>query len=121
MALRGAAVSLCFALAAGSAAAEGWTIKDLGGIPTEAACVDLAWDVFARYRGARSVGDLQRSGWIVYGYDLSSDDYDGVITCGYGPDGTTRATLAVYSAGDAGTEMRREIADRLERYWGQMK
>ncbi len=121
MALRGAAVSLCFALAAGSAAAEGWTIKDLGGIQTEAACVDLAWDVFARYRGVRSVGDLQRSGWIVYGYDLSSDDYDGVITCSYGPDDSTRATLVVYSAGDAGTEMRREIADRLELYWGQME
>ena len=121
MTLRGASVSLCFALMAGSAAAEGWTIKDLGGIPTEAACVDLAWDVFARYRGAHSVGDLQRSGWIVYGYDLSSGDYDGIITCGYGPDSTTRATLAIFSAGDAGAEMRREIADRLERYWSQMK
>ncbi len=120
MILRGAAVSLCFLLAAGSASAAGWTIKDLGGTPTEAGCVDLAWDVLARYRGARSVGHLQRSGWVVYGYDLSSDDYDGVITCNYGPDDTTRATLAVYSGGGADADMRREIADRLERYWDQM-
>lgn len=121
MTLRGAAVSLWFALAAVSAAAEGWTITDLGGIATEAACIDLAWNVFARYRGARSVADLQRSGWIVYGYGLSSGDYDGVITCSYGPNGTTRATLVVYSAGDADTDMRREIAARLERYWDQIK
>ena len=121
MILRRAAVWLCFALAPGSAAAQGWTIKDLGGVATEVACVDLAWDVFARYRDTGSVGDLQRSGWIVYGYDLSSGDYDGVITCGYGPGGTTRATLVVYSAGNADTGMRGEIATRLERYWERMK
>ena len=33
----------------------------------------------------------------------------------------TKATLVVYSAGDADTDMRREIADRLARNWGQMK
>ena len=121
MTLRGAAASLCFALAAGSAPASGWTIRDLGGIPTEAGCADLAWDVFARYRNARSVGDVQRSGWVVYGYDLSSDDYDGVITCSYGPNDSTRATLVVYSVGDADADTRRGIADRLERYWDQMK
>ncbi len=121
MILRGASVLLCFLLAAGSASAEGWTIKDLGGTPTEVACVDLAWDVFTRYRDARSVGDLQRTGWVVYGYDLSSDDYDGVITCSFGPDDTTRATLVVYSAGDADTDERRRIASRLESYWDQMK
>ena len=121
MTLRGVAVSLCFALAASSAPASGWTIKDLGGIPTEARCADLAWDVFARYRGDRSVGDLQRSGWIVYGYSLSSGDYDGIITCGYGPDDTTRATLAVHSADDADADLRRDIANRLEGYWEQMK
>ena len=38
----------------------------------------------------------------------------------YGPDDTTRATLAVYSGGGADADMRREIADRLERYWDQM-
>lgn len=121
MILRGAAVSLCLALAAGSASAEGWTVKDLGGTPTESACVDLAWDVFTRYRGARSVGDLQRSEWVVYAYDLSSDDYDGLITCSYGPNDTTRATLSIYSVGDANAEMRREIADRIEKYWDRME
>ena len=121
MILRGAAISLSCLLTVGFASAEGWTIKDLGGTPTEEACVDLAWDVFDRYRTARSVGDLQRSGWVVYGYDLTHDDFDGVITCSFGPDDTTRATLAVYSVGDADTETRRNIADRLESYWDQMK
>ena len=118
---RGAAVSLWFALAAGSASAGGWTIKDLGGAPDEAACVDLAWDVFARYRDARSVGDLRRTGWVVYGYDLLSGDYDGVVTCNYGPEGTARATLVLYSPAHADAAMRREIADLLERYWDEMK
>ena len=121
MILRGTAVALCFALTAGSASAEGWTIKDLGSTSTEAACVDLAWDVYARYRGARSLGDLQKSEWVVYGYDLSHDDYDSIVTCSFGPDDTTRATLAVYSAANADGEKRRDIADRLERYWDQMK
>jgi len=58
---------------------------------------------------------------MVYGYDLSSDAYDTVITCSYGPDDTTRATLLVYHS-DAGNEtMRREIADRLAIYWDQLK
>ena len=121
MILRGAAVSICFALTAGSASAAGWTIKDLGGTPTEAGCVDLAYDVFARYRGARSMGDLQRTEWVVYGYDLSSDDYDGIITCSFGPKDTTRATMVIYSADNADGDMRLEIANRLERYWDQMK
>ena len=43
------------------------------------------------------MGDLQRYGWVVYGYDLSSDDYDAIITCSYGPNDTTRATLVVFS------------------------
>ena len=121
MALRGAAISLCFALAAGSAVAEGWTIKDLGGIPTEVACVDLAWDVFARYRDARSVGDLQRSGWVAYAYDISRDAYDAIITCNFGPNETTRATLAVHNSDAGDGDERRHIADRLERYWDQLK
>lgn len=119
--LRAATISLCITLVAGSAAASGWTIKDLGGIPTEAGCADLAWDVFTRYRGVESASDVQRSGWIVYGYGLSSGDYDGVITCGYGPDDSTRATLAVHSAGGADADTRRAIAERLERYWAQTK
>ena len=61
-----AAILLSCLLMAGSASAEGWTIKDLGGTPTEKACVDLALNVYDRYRTARSVGDLQRSdGWSV--------------------------------------------------------
>ena len=49
MFLRGATVALCYALATSPAPAAGWTINDLGSIDTEAGCVDLAWEVFARY------------------------------------------------------------------------
>jgi hypothetical protein len=121
MYLRGAAVALCCTLAAGQAPAAGWTINDLGSIDTEAGCVDLAWEVFARFRGSRSVGEIKRDQWVVYGYELSSNDFDGVITCAYGPNEKTRATLVVYSVDDADSERRGEIANRLARYWEQMK
>ena len=34
---------------------------------------------------------------MVYAYDLDGEAYDAVITCSYGPEDTTRATLAVYA------------------------
>lgn len=120
MIFRGIAILFSCLVFVGSASAEGWTIKDLGSTLTEEACVDLGWDVFDRYRTARSVGDLQRTGWVVYAYDLSHDDFDGVITCSFGPEDTTRATLAIYSVGDADAVTRKNIADRIENYWDQM-
>jgi len=116
-----AAAALGLGLLPAAAMAEGWTIKDLGSVPTESGCVNLAWDVFDRYRDARSLGDLQKTEWVVYGYDLSSGAYDAIITCNYGPNDTTRATLAVHNSDDGYDGERGDIADRLERYWEQMK
>lgn len=116
-----ATTALCLLLTAGTASAEGWTIKDLGSVATEAGCVDLGYDAFDRYRSRRSVGDLQRTEWVVYAYDITDDAYDAVITCSFGPNDTTRATLAVYASDAGDEEERRSIADRVERYWEQMK
>ncbi len=114
-------VSLCSVFPAGAVLAEGWSIKDLGSQPSEAGCVDLAWKTFAYYRSARELGDLQKAGWMVYAYDLDGEAYDAVITCSYGPEDTTRATLAVYASDMGGGTERRDIAERIEQYWEQIK
>ena len=117
--MRLAIFALTAALTAGSAAAEGWTIKDLGSVPTEQGCVELGWDAFARYRRRHELNDLQKTEWVVYAFDMQGEHYDAIITCAYGPNDTTRATLAVYSKEDDGD--RAWIADQVERYWDQLK
>ena len=108
------AASLAMPLAA---AAEGWTTEDLGNATTEAACVAQAADMFDTFGDRYSYHSTATGGWTVAGYDLTEDDYDGLVTCAYGPDGQTRATLVVYSVGDADQERRREIAALLKEIW----
>ena len=102
-----------------AASAEGWTTEDLGNIATEAGCVAAAGDMFETFGDRHGYHSTATGGWTVAGYDLTEDDYDGLVTCSYGPDGETRATLVVYSVGNADQDRRREIATMLKDIWNE--
>ena len=102
-----------------AASAEGWTTEDLGSIATEAECVAAAGDMFETFGDREGYHSTATGGWTVAGYDLTEDDYDGLVTCAYGPDGQTRATLVVYSVGNADQDERRRIAATLKEIWNE--
>ena len=99
--------------------AEGWTTEDLGDVAAEAECVTRAADMFEVFGERHGFHSVATGGWTVAGYDLIEDDYDGLVTCAYGPQDGFRATLVIYSAGAADDDRRREIASTLKGIWDE--
>ena len=108
-----------FAIAPLAAMAEGWTTEDLGDVSAEAKCITRAADMFEIFGDRHGFHSVATGGWTVAGYDLIADDYDGLVTCAYGPQDGYRATLVVYSVGDADDDQRREIATLLKGIWDE--
>lgn len=116
--LIGAAACL---LAPTLASAEGFSTADLGSTNTEAQCMDRAFRVFQDYQGEVGAGSIDRGNWTSALYDITTDDYDAIITCAYGPDingvETTRGTLVVYSNDGTDDAKRRRMAERMKQIW----
>lgn len=99
------------------AVAEGFTTEDLGSIATEEACMERATYVFWEAATLVDINRIVPTDWTVSAFDISSEEYDAQITCAFGPNDETRATLVVYSAAGSDDELRQEIAAQLKSIW----
>lgn len=108
---------LGLSLIASSVAAEGFTTEDLGSVESEGVCLERSQLVFFSASVEMNVDRVVPSDWTVSAFDISGDGIDAQITCAYGPNNTTRATLVVYSS-DASSDQEREfVASRLREIW----
>ncbi|MEM6622225.1 MAG: hypothetical protein AAF674_08365 [Pseudomonadota bacterium] len=104
-------------LAPTMALAEGFSTEDLGSTNTEDQCMERARLVYEEFDRASGVGQIVAGNWTISAFDVIRDDYDAHITCAFGPNDTTRATLVVYG-NDSGTpEERSGIARRMKAMW----
>ncbi|MEM7746254.1 MAG: hypothetical protein AAF409_21380 [Pseudomonadota bacterium] len=100
------------------AAAEGFTVSDLGSVASETGCVDRAENMMRQYGQQASIGQVTRGNWSVMAFNLSSQDYEAVVSCNYGPRDQTRATMVVYSSNSGNEEERTRIVQQLKNIWG---
>ncbi len=99
------------------AAAEGFSTADLGSTNTEEKCMERARWVFRDYKAEVGAGSIDTGNWTSALYDITSDDYDAIITCAYGPNDTTRGTLIVYANDGTDDTKRRGMAERMKQIW----
>lgn len=99
------------------AAAEGFSTEDLGSTDTEAQCMERARLVYEEFKRASGVNEIVAGNWTISAFDVLKPAYDAHITCAYGPEDTTRATLVVYGSNDGDTEERTTIAQRMKAMW----
>lgn len=111
-----AAIVLGLALPA-VASAEGFSTADLGSTATEQQCMERARWVFEDYRREVNAGSIDSGNWTAALYDITTDDYDAIITCAYGPNDTTRGTLVVYADDGTDDARRRGMAERMKQIW----
>jgi len=102
----------------GSASAQGWTISDLGTMPSREACMRLAEDVIYRYRRVFGGGFVSAASWTQYMYDVEPGTNHIVVMCPI-VNGVLNAFLVTHGA--SGEENRQLVHDRLERYWESMR
>lgn len=106
-----------------SAHAEGFTTADLGSTKDDPECLDRSHLMFDKVRQRYSIGQVKTgvSNWSVIAFDVTSDDYDAIVTCSYGPNGGTRATLVLYSNDASDHDFRDELARQMNEFWDQTK
>ncbi len=108
---------LLAAAVSNSAQARGFSTEDLGGVPDDPSCIQRAEATFATFKTEVEAGDYQSGSWTAALYRIYGDDFDAIITCNYGPDGTSRATLVVHSGSDTDRVLRKRAAERLKAIW----
>ena len=92
-----------------------WNVVDLGRLYKEHHCMSAARQTFEGLRGYAQVGSVRDSDWVMYA-DGIEGMHDALITCTYGDNRGTRATLVIHSESrpvDAHLLMRR-IAHMFE-------
>ena len=102
-----------------SAQARGFSTEDLGSVPDDPSCIRQAEATFAAFKREVEAGDYQSGSWTAALYRIYGDDFDAIITCNYGPDGNSRATLVVHSGYDTDRVLRKRAAERLKELWKQ--
>lgn len=100
------------------AAAEGFTVSDLGSVAAETACVDRAENMMREFGRRSSIGQVTRGNWSVMAFNLKTREYEAVVSCNYGPRDQTRATMVVYSSDAGNEEERTQIVQQLKDIWG---
>ena len=110
-------LALIVSVVPASVYARGFSISDFGSVSTERQCVLKGESMFNRYKLEYDGGEVNRSKWAVFAYQLSDQNFDAVITCNYGPDEKTRATLVVHSGEGAENDVRVTVANRLRDIW----
>lgn len=73
-----------------------WNIRDLGRFYKDHHCMSAARMTFRQLRAEHSIGDVRLSDWVASA-DGISERHDAVITCTFGDNRGTRATLVVHS------------------------
>lgn len=76
--------------------AKPWNVRDLGRFYKDHHCISAANMTFRQLSVEHAIGDVRLSDWIAYANGIS-EEHDAVITCTYGDNRGTRATLVVHS------------------------
>ena len=87
---------LCAGLVPAASGAAPWNIRDLGRFYKDHHCISAARMTFRQLRAEHAIGDIRLSDWVAYANGIS-ETHDAVITCTYGDNRGTRATLVVHS------------------------
>ena len=116
--MRGKAIALAagLGLAAGAAAADGFTIHDFGYVESRDLCMQWAQEVLIEYLNSRGGFEVNQTEWVVYGWDLTPGDQDVAIMCPALPNGGYNAFMVVYGEGDNEKE-RTATANALDSLW----
>ncbi|MEL7000721.1 MAG: hypothetical protein AAFP68_20935 [Pseudomonadota bacterium] len=78
-------------------ASQPWSVRDLGRLYKDSHCMDAAKVTFRAIVGEFGEGRLRASQWVAYANGVGGS-HDAVITCTFGDNRGTRATLVVHSA-----------------------
>lgn len=95
--------------------ADGWSIHDLGAVPTRAECMARAKTTISAYMFQNGGGETFAEAWTVYAYDLTPGDQDAVIMCPIVAGGAANAFVHVF--GEADNAQRVFTGDELKRIW----
>ncbi|SLN33800.1 hypothetical protein ROA7023_01223 [Roseisalinus antarcticus] len=103
-------------LPAGMAAAEGWTISDLGSEAEREICMNKAAATFSSFAMKQGIEEVVgQSEWTVAGYDLRGSGIDSIIICPI-EGGLVAPFLLTYSS-DNDADARQIIHDRVVDAW----
>ncbi len=78
------------------ARAADWSVRDLGRVYKEQHCMEAAARTFRAMLGEVRIARLHRNEWVTYADEINGD-HDALITCTYGDNRGTRATLVMHS------------------------
>ncbi len=92
-------------------------LPGLGSIADDPACLSQGRETLQYYKGEVGAGTIEAGIWAVVMFDIINPDFDAIITCAYGPNGETRATLVVYGADGTDDDMRTRISERIKEVW----
>jgi len=106
----GAALVACPVVAE---AVDNWTIYDLGQSRRLSICMTAAERAFVEYDAVYSTDRIEKSNWVVFGWNLNDSGQDAIITCADGPGGGSQATIVMYGANSALIRMEAERLGRL--------
>ena len=87
--------SLCLPVL--TAQAEPWTLMDLGRLHKEAHCLEAAKRTFRDLLGEVRIAGVSASDWVVFA-DGINGMHDTLISCTFGDNRGTRATLVIHSS-----------------------
>lgn len=112
------AATLALALGATAALAEGFTVYDLGPMPSRDLCMQKAGKILNAYMNQNGGWEVQTTDWIVYGWDFEPGDQDVVVMCPiFGTDAgeIVNAMMVVY--GEDTDERRMFTAEEISARW----
>ncbi len=89
-------VAICLVLLFSTANAAQWAVADLGRVNRNQHCVDAARMTFRDLLGEARIQSIRTSSWVVYA-DGINVHHDAIITCTFGDNRGTRATLVINS------------------------
>lgn len=106
-----------------AAQAEGFSTADLGSTKDDPECLERSHLMFDKLSQTHQMGQVLTgvSNWSVIAFDITNEDYDAIVTCAYGPEGATRATLILYSNENTDHDFRDELARQMNEIWDQIK
>lgn len=123
MTLKRLAAAALLACSPTAAHSEGFSTADLGSTKDDPECLERGHLMFDKLSKDHSIGQVSTgvSKWSVIAFDVTSPDFDAIVTCNYGPNGSTRATLVLYSNDETDHGVRDQLAKQLNAYWDQTK
>lgn len=95
--MRLSAIAAIVGLLGQTAHAEPWTVLDLGRVHREAHCLQAAKQAFRDLMGEVRIARRRASDWVVYA-DGINGAHDALISCTFGDNRGTRATLVIHSS-----------------------